>query len=455
MKKLFGVFLMVCLLATVVPFASFASEGDPVLTIKAYNVSFKESVYLKYAVSAENTDDVKMLIWMDDRDDYEYGTQAFVLESDGTTTYQGVPCKTFTFTNITAKQMTDNIYGRAYTMKNGQPYYSKVTKYSVLDYAYNKMGKTGTATTDAKLLNLLEKMLDYGAAAQIYYDGGTGYHLERLADADYYQVKVVGGTLSNGFDKQLYKPMTSVLIKAPAEDENSVAFDHWENSEGEYVGSNPEMTVIVGADNEVYTAKYTAAADAYTVTFEDYDGTVISTQSVSPGQNATAPTTPEHAGYTFAKWSGSYQNVTSDRTITAVYYEGTGSAFIVGDAYTAIDGTGIAIPIYANITSGITTARIKLEFGTNLSLTSVTPGTAFSSMIGAQSYPVTNSIVLNWTNGTTNISGNQLFATLFFDNVGLTVGSAPITLTYDEDDVCNTDYDNVPFEVINGAVFVD
>ena len=61
MKKLFGVFLMVCLLATVVPFASFASEGDPVLTIKAYNVSFKESVYLKYAVSAENTVTLSLL----------------------------------------------------------------------------------------------------------------------------------------------------------------------------------------------------------------------------------------------------------------------------------------------------------------------------------------------------------------------------------------------------------
>lgn len=455
MKKILGIIIMACLLMTMVPFASFAADGDPVLTIKAYNITFKDSVYLKYAVSAENADDVRMLIWTEDQDTYEYGTQAFVLESDGTTTVSGVRCKTFTFTNLTAKQMTDNVYGRAYTVKNGQTYYSKVTKYSILDYAYNKMGKTGTATTDAKLLNLIDKMLEYGAAAQIYYNGGTGYHLERLANDTYYQVKVVGGTLQNGFDKQLYKPMTYVTIKAPAEDENGVAFDHWEDSEGEYIGSDAEMTIIVGAENEVYTAKYTAFADSFTVTFKDFDGTVLSSQSVAPGRDATAPETPERTGYTFAKWSGSYQNVTSDRTVTAVYYEGAGCAFIVGDAYTSADGMGIAIPIYANINSGITTARIKLDFGANLSLTSVTPGASFSSLIGAQNYPVSNSVVLNWTNGTTNITGDCIFATLYFDNVGLTFGSASITLTYDEDDVCNTNYDNVPFEVVNGTIFVD
>ena len=455
MKKYLCIFLVACLLMTAAPIASSAADDDPVLAIKACNVTFKESVFMKYAVSAENADNVQVLIWIETQDDYKYGTQSAILESDGTATVGGVKCKTFTFTNITAKQMTDNVYARAYTVRNGKEYYSKVIKYSILDYAYSKLGKTGTATTDAKLINLLEKMLEYGAAAQIYYNGGNGYHLERLANETYYQIKVVGGTLDDGFDKQLYKPKTNVTIIAPAEDENGIAFDHWEDSNGTVVGTDPEMTVIVGAVNEVYTAKYTAATDTFTVTFEDYDGTVLDTQMVAPGKDAVAPADPVRSGYTFAKWSGSYQNVNSDRTVTAVYYEGNGSAFIIGDAYTTAGGTEIAVPVYVNITSGITTARVKIDFGSNLSLTNVSAGASFSSLIGAQNYPVSNSVVLNWTNGTNNISGRLLFATLYFDNIGLTSGSVSITLTYDEDDVCNTEYENVPFVVINGAVFVD
>lgn len=57
----------------------------------------------------------------------------------------------------------------------------------------------------------------------------------------------------------------------------------------------------------------------YTVTFKDWNGTVLKTQTVNYGENATPPSQPTRTGYTFNSWSGSYTNVISDRVITATY----------------------------------------------------------------------------------------------------------------------------------------
>lgn len=64
----------------------------------------------------------------------------------------------------------------------------------------------------------------------------------------------------------------------------------------------------------VYNGEY------YTVTFIDgVDGSVISEVSVPEGGSANLPTPPVHEGYTFSHWEGTYQNVSADSTVTAVY----------------------------------------------------------------------------------------------------------------------------------------
>ena len=57
----------------------------------------------------------------------------------------------------------------------------------------------------------------------------------------------------------------------------------------------------------------------YTVTFKDWNGTVLKTETVASGGNATPPASPSRTGYTFSGWGGSYTNVTSNRDITATY----------------------------------------------------------------------------------------------------------------------------------------
>jgi uncharacterized repeat protein (TIGR02543 family) len=58
---------------------------------------------------------------------------------------------------------------------------------------------------------------------------------------------------------------------------------------------------------------------SYTVTFVDYNGNVLKTETVAAGGSATPPATPSREGYDFVNWDGAYTSVYSNTTVTAVY----------------------------------------------------------------------------------------------------------------------------------------
>ena len=75
----------------------------------------------------------------------------------------------------------------------------------------------------------------------------------------------------------------------------------------------------------------------HSVTFVDYDGTVLSAQSVAHGSAAIEPTAPEREGYAFIGWDKDFSNVTEDMTVTAQYSANSYSITytINGEKYTA------------------------------------------------------------------------------------------------------------------------
>ena len=61
------------------------------------------------------------------------------------------------------------------------------------------------------------------------------------------------------------------------------------------------------------------ATDVFTVTFKDFDGTVLSTQKVEKGKDATAPADPKRENFEFAGWDTAFEKITSDLVVTATY----------------------------------------------------------------------------------------------------------------------------------------
>ena len=86
-------------------------------------------------------------------------------------------------------------------------------------------------------------------------------------------------------------------------------------------GSGGNSKGTVSFSNLVYTVTYEEASQVktYTVTFKDWDGSVLKTQTVEEGSSATAPSDPTRNGYDFTGWDTNFNNITSNLNVTAQY----------------------------------------------------------------------------------------------------------------------------------------
>ena len=80
----------------------------------------------------------------------------------------------------------------------------------------------------------------------------------------------------------------------------------------------------------------------YTVTFKDWDGTVLKTEQVEEGHSATAPTNPTRDSYTFTGWDKDFSNVRSDLIVTAQYQKNETPAEAITVRLQAVSATGWA-----------------------------------------------------------------------------------------------------------------
>jgi uncharacterized repeat protein (TIGR02543 family) len=152
------------------------------------------------------------------------------------------------------------------------------------------------------------------------------------------EVPEVDGYTFSGWDKDFTNITANLTVTAQySQNMFTVTFKDWD---GTVIAANPvgygsaatapqEPTRVgytfTGWDKDftniktdlIVTAQY--SINQYTVTFRDEDGTVLDAQRVTYGEAAQAPAAPIHTGAGFLDWDVAFDNVTQDLVVTAKY----------------------------------------------------------------------------------------------------------------------------------------
>lgn len=255
-KKILIMIVAVALIVSAVVVAGViaSASADVVLRIKACNLSFKESIHIAYAVEFKNVSpsEVKMLYWTTPKghaDEYTYDSAEKVADGLYNETVNGTRCRVYINEQLWAKNMTDTLYARAYVKVGDKEYYSDVVRYSILEYAYNKLGLTGVATTNEQLLELLPEVLKYGAETQKYFD----YNEDNLPTDKYVKLSVYGGILPDGMTYGFYK--VGQKVKLSIDTTSGAKSAKWIGPDGNVITVASEIEITVGEDNVTYTAE--------------------------------------------------------------------------------------------------------------------------------------------------------------------------------------------------------
>ena len=227
-----------------------------------------------------------------------------------------------------------------------------------------------------------------------------------------------------------------------------------------YVDENIHLFIVL-SDGTKIDAGYigvniTPNEKTYTVTFVDYDGTVLKIETVEEGQNATAPENPTRNGYDFIGWDKSFVNVGENITLTACYEQKIKNpTFIVDSVTTNAGEKGVAVTITLSNNPGISSIALSVSYD-NTMLTLV--DYIFNSSIGGQFTPYNSqasSTKLVWVNWTSNISGDWVFVTMYFDVSENANGEYSVSISYNDDDVYDVNENNISFDIIMGKITVN
>lgn len=140
-----------------------------------------------------------------------------------------------------------------------------------------------------------------------------------------YKVESDDGKGENEIDNACddMNPTTGAPKGSTATASKEYDFIGWYGSDGKLVSPDAKFIPSKPATGKWSAASYTAKfkRKVFTVSFVGKDGGELKTEKVQYGDPATAPDAPSIDGYEFAGWDTSFDSVTSDLTVTAVYRE--------------------------------------------------------------------------------------------------------------------------------------
>lgn len=142
-------------------------------------------------------------------------------------------------------------------------------------------------------------------------------------------------------------------------------------------------------------------------------------------------------------------------TVPVLGVSASSTPTFVVDSVEGEPGETVSVNVSTKNNSGIVSMKLNVKYDASvLELVDQPVGGAFENVIFGPS--TANPIVINWVNTLSpNNTTDGVVATLTFRVLDTaTEGESNLTLTYDEDDVYDKNYDNVYFDIVNGSVTV-
>lgn len=202
---------------------------------------------------------------------------------------------------------------------------------------------------------------------------------------------------------------------------------------------------------------YTQKSGEYTVTFQDYDGTVLKTEKVEFKTSASAPEAPSREGYEFAGWDKDYSVVTKDLVVIAEYIRITETTFVV-DSVTATRNTKtVDVKVSVENNPGILGMAFSINYDEEtLKLVNCENGVALSSLTFQEPNKLCNGCNFVWYGSETGgvMDGEILLLTFELPNE-ISQGSYPITIEHKERNIYDGDCDMINPIVKSGAIIVE
>ena len=263
-----------------------------------------------------------------------------VLETDGNVEYNSTPH----YNGATPERAAET--GYIYEFKGWNPEISPVTGDVTYTAEYNKIANKYTVTWvnyDGTVLET-DGNVEYNSTP--HYNGATP---ERAAETGYiYEFKgwnpeispVTGDVTYTAEYNKIANKYTVTWVNYDGtvlETDGNVEYNSTPHYNGatperaaetgyiyEFKGWNPEISPVTG--DVTYTAEYNKIANKYTVTWVNYDGTVLETDgnveyNSTPHYNGATPERAAETGHTyeFKGWTPEISPVTGDVTYTAEY----------------------------------------------------------------------------------------------------------------------------------------
>lgn len=195
----------------------------------------------------------------------------------------------------------------------------------------------------------------------------------------------------------------------------------------------------------------------YNVTFQDFDRTVLKTESIEAGKAATPPANPQRDGYIFLGWSKDFSSIVKDTVITAEYLRITDTAFKV-DTVTATDNSQkVDVKVSVTNNPGILGMVFSVNYNEGaLKLIDCQNGVALSALAFQEPSRLINGCNFVWYGSETGeVTDGEMLILTFEIVEDAEPGTYPISIVWDGNAIYDSNSDMVDPAITQGAIVIN